>query len=249
MKFDPRNSLPLLGQFKKIVGTLPQKKTGKLSKKQHDALTQLSYYANLGFPPAITYLGVLYENGYYFKKNELYAFQLYKKAAECKYPEGYYRLGAYLIENDYDLRNVGLRFCVKAYLMGYINAGITMANAIQRASLSSPYHEAIFTKTLETIWRTYNRIDAKIELALFYLQKGDYKNLTNYRDKGKKYFIELIANDKNINAALALLEYVSHDFFTYSDEERTALVKFIEKSIPSIINDSKYRSLKKNAFQ
>lgn len=250
MKFDAKNSLPLLGQFQKIVGALPQKKTGKLSQKQQNALSQLSYYANLGFPPAMTYLGVLYENGYYFKRNKIYAVQLYKKAAECKYPEAYYRLGASLIEGvgrvSPSLRYQALHFYAKAYLMGYIKAGIAMGEYIYYHTSDEYYHENFSINILEKIWETHQRIDARIVLAQFYLQKGIRDCLSEYRLKGKAYFKELVKDYKSEKSAIAWVEFIDDNRYKYSRSERQAVIDFIEKSIPTIVNNSQYKSLKRN---
>lgn len=250
MKFDAKNSLPLLGQFKIIAGVIPQKKTGKLSQKQHDALTQLSYYANLGFPPAMTYLGVLYENGYYFKKNKRYAQQLYKKAAECKYPEAYYRLGASLLARGRQispaLRYLALHLYAKAYLMGYIKAGIAMGEYIFYHTSEEYYHENFSINMLEKIWESYKRIDARIVLAQFYLQKGNRDCFSEYRLKGEEYFKELVSNYKSVKGAIAWVESIDDNRYKYNSTERKAVIDFIEKSIPTIVNNSQYKSLKRN---
>lgn len=244
MKYDSKCSKPLLNVYKGIVDALPMKKKGKLIGKTADAFNSLSYYSSMGFPPAMVYLGKLYANGVYVRKNIKYALDLFKKAAKCGYPLGYREIAQLIFNNEAKFpnqKNIAIRCYTKAFYMGDYKAGVELAKQFINDEDSEYFDNKLAFNYLTTAWEKGHCISAKVQLALCYV---DGISVEKDVEKGEKMFKELISKHKSDEAAIVWLKYVN-GCFSYPSQKIKSFIKLIETSIPEIRTNAEYVTLKR----
>lgn len=243
MKFDSTTSKPFLRIYKNIVAYLPLKKKRKLIGKAFEAFSDLSYYASMGFPPAMVYLGTLYENGYYVSENRKCAIKLYKKACKSDYPLAYYRLGCIFAQRDYyysRYRKLASPMLLKAYSLGYYKAGIRLGRyIIDRYSYDEQKMRRAFN-ILQDIWETYHDIDARCVMAIFYFKRNKGNDDLKM---GEDIFRECITKYKSVNTAITWIDYAK-GAHCYSPSALKNIIRFIESNIPSITSNKNYWKLR-----
>ncbi len=245
MKFDSKCSKSLLDVYKRIVDALPLKKKGKPIGKIAEAINDLSYYASMGFPPAMVYLGQLYANGIYFRKNIDYALELFKKAAKCGYPLGYHRIATLILNNERsfpNLKNVAIRCYTKAFSLGYYKAGVDLAKYLINNDDSEYYDYKFAFNHLNVAWEKSRNLEARSQIALCYL-KGIA--VEKDKEKGEEMLKELITEYKSVEAALTWMNYAD-SYFSFSKDRIKEFVELIESNIPSIRTNYEYVRLKRS---